>query len=160
MKRIIIFSLLLLSMVFFILIYKKEKVILYKYHDITITRINYNTLLEEGNKIRFFYGDINDNSFSKDSYIEVTFSGFDDGMMGYIYFLDNKNVYIKDYLGSFISKGKPSKLIIDSNSYIKWDPILYKEGKCRNMIYVSNNFPTENNKNLDKTDVRTIYEKD
>lgn len=132
---------------------KKQKIIYYKYKNVTITRI------VDYPKDIFYYGKFTKKNLPK-SYIKSEFSGRGGGMGAYLKFKEDNSVEIIRIYDSFEKIGLNPRLSLNektnNSSFIKW-----REGikaNFNNVIYVSNILELEKKINKkEKTKVKAKY---
>lgn len=161
MKKKIVLLVLIIG-IFFFNSCQKERIIYYKYNDVTITRI------EDGNKIYFYYGKLDKSSSKKSkSYIKAKYSsGLGSGMEASLRFEKDKKVSLQGALSYFKKYGSNDSLYLNSHNYKtrvdyeNWKDSV-KTSYYANIIFVSSNLENEKlwNEKLE-TQVERIYPTD
>lgn len=161
MKKKIVLLVLIIG-IFFLNSCQKERIIYYKYNDVTITRI------DDGNKVYFYYGKLDKSSSKKaKSYIKAKYSsGLGSGIYTSLKFEKDKRANLDCGLGYFKEYGSNDSLYLDCYNlktgvtYMHWEDSI-QTSYYANSVFISSDLEDEKlwNEKLE-TQVERIYPTD
>ena len=152
MKKILTISVIC----FFVSCSTKQNFIYYKYKNTTISR------LDKDNHIFFFYGKVEDLNNLPKSHIEVTYSGFDGLIWGYLMFTEKNKVEIKVLEGDFYTNNENCNMKIVEDDDSNYTNRNNKENKSYdNILEFRNVIKAEVKVNkINNSQVKAIYPKE
>ena len=133
---------------------ERGKIIKYKYGNVTLTRV------DTSGEIRIYYGDYKADEFPE-SYIKVSYSGFNSGASGILVFNSDKTITAIPKMGFFEISTKDKKYkkftIVSEKADLR-DWFFKIKGNYNNIVEISDLSSVETDQNkLNNSKVRAYY---